>query len=530
MTTTPARAVLALDVRWPAGRYYGKEWPPSPLRLFQALVAGAATPGRSELPAGAVSALDWLERAPPPAVIAPAGKRCARLYAGGAPRADARPLRPAPSVPRNSADRLMTMHAAGNSRSDIEAEDRKLHDLKPLVAWQADSLVRYCWPLRAEDAAAAQRVAALALELHALGRGIDFAYATAHVGTARRVPQGSLTWRPSPAGMALLEVPVRGTLQSVIAREEARQQRFARRDYVNAPIAGKRQRYSDGTDSAARPWRLFEIRRADGGSLASFPQQEAAIVVGMVRHALDQLHRDAPAVRAYATGHVDAADADARLSWWPLPSLGHAQADGRVRRVLVLGPPGSERGEEFAAAMFGLHAAPLQRAGRVLARLVESDALVPESLPGAVAPLFGRAAAWATVLPMVLPGRVSTRAGSRRRLVPRKVEALIQKSLLRAGLPPAVALRYQPAPFFPWGVGARDLVLPDHLRRDSTLLHVALEFAQDLTGPIAIGPGQHYGFGVLHPIAAVAAPAPPAPEDEGEPLEDDEAVDEGDDE
>ena len=31
---------LRLEVQWPDGRYHGVEWPPSPWRVYQALVAG----------------------------------------------------------------------------------------------------------------------------------------------------------------------------------------------------------------------------------------------------------------------------------------------------------------------------------------------------------------------------------------------------------------------------------------------------------------------------------------------------------
>jgi CRISPR-associated protein Csb2 len=33
-------ACLVLWVGFPLGRYHGAEWPPAPMRLFQALVAG----------------------------------------------------------------------------------------------------------------------------------------------------------------------------------------------------------------------------------------------------------------------------------------------------------------------------------------------------------------------------------------------------------------------------------------------------------------------------------------------------------
>src|SRR5579871_519402 len=61
---------LLVSVRFHDGRYHGMgDWPPSPARLFQALVAGAAR-GQT-LPDEVVTALTWLERLAAPFITAP---------------------------------------------------------------------------------------------------------------------------------------------------------------------------------------------------------------------------------------------------------------------------------------------------------------------------------------------------------------------------------------------------------------------------------------------------------------------------
>ena len=61
---------LLLTLRFHDGRYHGAEdWPPSPARLFQALVASAAK--GSEIPRNEHNALAWLESLDPPAIAAP---------------------------------------------------------------------------------------------------------------------------------------------------------------------------------------------------------------------------------------------------------------------------------------------------------------------------------------------------------------------------------------------------------------------------------------------------------------------------
>lgn len=74
-------ASLLIAVRFHEGRYYGQEdgfngvdgWPPSPGRLFQALVVEAAR-GARLLPEDE-RALKWLERLDPPKIAAPSVRR-----------------------------------------------------------------------------------------------------------------------------------------------------------------------------------------------------------------------------------------------------------------------------------------------------------------------------------------------------------------------------------------------------------------------------------------------------------------------
>ena len=62
---------LLISVRFHDGRYHGSgEWPPSPARLFQALVAGAARGEAS--PSDVAQAFKWLEGLDAPAIAAPA--------------------------------------------------------------------------------------------------------------------------------------------------------------------------------------------------------------------------------------------------------------------------------------------------------------------------------------------------------------------------------------------------------------------------------------------------------------------------
>lgn len=74
---------LVISVTFLHGRYHGSRgqgerdpWPPSPLRLFQALVAGARSGCRASLWTDAkIEAFRWLERLDPPGIVAPPAEK-----------------------------------------------------------------------------------------------------------------------------------------------------------------------------------------------------------------------------------------------------------------------------------------------------------------------------------------------------------------------------------------------------------------------------------------------------------------------
>src|SRR5690606_25459590 len=79
-------SALLISVRFHHGRYHGVgDWPPSPARLFQALVAGAANGG--EVAEADRTALRWLETLEPPVIAAPV-HRVGRGYASYVPNND----------------------------------------------------------------------------------------------------------------------------------------------------------------------------------------------------------------------------------------------------------------------------------------------------------------------------------------------------------------------------------------------------------------------------------------------------------
>ncbi|MCP6657789.1 type I-U CRISPR-associated protein Csb2, partial [Klebsiella pneumoniae] len=77
---------FVLTIAFLDGRFHGRrdgdepEWPPSPLRVFQALVAASARMNGGALSSDGSSALQWLQAQPAPAIVAPSGILSASPY------------------------------------------------------------------------------------------------------------------------------------------------------------------------------------------------------------------------------------------------------------------------------------------------------------------------------------------------------------------------------------------------------------------------------------------------------------------
>ena len=80
---------LDIHVTLTAGHYHGEEWPPSPARLFQALVAATHRSAHGLLHSDVRDrALEWLESCPPPTIFAITTEPARELITGYVPNND----------------------------------------------------------------------------------------------------------------------------------------------------------------------------------------------------------------------------------------------------------------------------------------------------------------------------------------------------------------------------------------------------------------------------------------------------------
>ena len=491
---------LCLTVRFLQPYYHGRcdgaepEWPPSPLRLFQSLTAAASRRWREDLFRDhAAPALHWLERQPPPAILAANVRQAEskyRLY-----------------VPDNTGDLAAGAWSRGDTTRIIRRTEK---DVCPMHLPDFAE-VHYLYSLADRACPHREVLCAAARSITHVGWGVDMVAGNAAVKTQEQVAElGGDVWRPaSDAAGTALRIPTDGTLDALIGRHHAFLTRISRdakghESFHPVPplsafhVVG----YRRSTDPVARPHVVFELRN-DDGSFFRHPQRRLIHIAGMVRHlAIESMKLSPPDdvdddwVKTYVAGHARPGSSEHRqFSYLPLPSIGHPHIDPSVRRVMIVAPVGDDHLLRHLA---------IRLAGQQLRPTPETKLDHPPTLVRVrkdnVARLYTESAnAWASVTPVILPGHDDHK--------PAKTRRLIEKALAQSGIDQPCEFDWSAFSQFPKSLSAhkydRDkrptgYIRPDYLL-SQTAVHLKLRFHDGLKlpGPLAIGAGRHCGLGVL---------------------------------
>jgi CRISPR-associated protein Csb2 len=504
--------ILLLSVRFYDGRYHGiGDWPPSPARLFQALVVAAAR-GQT-IPDRPRAALCWLEGLGAPII----------------------------AVPRSRAGRGFRNFVPNNDLDAVGGDLRRIGTIRaPKMTrphfFDATHPFLYAWSFGPGEAAGshAQTIAHVAECLYQLGRGIDMAWAWAEALeadeiAARLARDGGAIFRPTGGGAGTaLPCPQPGSLKSLEDRFEANQRRF-----TTIGIRGE-QLYSQPPKPRFRavvynspPARLlFALRENSGRAAPDFAPwvlTRSVELVTMVRDAAtsrlrDKLPEKAALIERVLVGR-DATDADkaARVRIIPLPSVGHAYADHAIRRILLEIPPNCEvPSGDLEWGFSGLNIGADYQTGEVISENVrvltaQADRGMLRSY-GIETPLLARV--WRTITPTVLPQpAVRRRIDSARRLKPPRPEGASERAakencavgaviqaLRHADIRASVAaIRVQREPFTGKGERAESFAPGTRFPKER-LWHVEISFADPVAGPLIIGDGRYLGLGLMQPI------------------------------
>lgn len=469
------------------------EWPPSPLRLFQAILAGARAGCRSQSWSDAkATAFKWLERRDPPEIIAPQASR-APSYTLYVPNNDGdkvpdRQERLTSKVARpHRLPNGQTLHylwsiadrewSQGETRTAIDVLCRESRHILAL-GWGIDLVVANGYVLKAEQAAGLFSAAPDRWQ--------------AHRGSGSRIPiAGTLADLHRAYGELLAKVQNDGSIRNPLPVRRFRTVRYVRLGSV-----------------PYRPFAAFSLWHVDDPERRrAFRQEDANLVAAMLRSLAcreqDDFCRTFPGEDSsvYLAGHVNGnEETPPRFSYLPVPTIRDGPADGMIRRVLVAEPHGGDGGHSDWASL-RLHGSELadERIGPVaiLQTVSAEDTVVGRY----IGPANG-AKVWSSVTPVILPGYDDFKAikdplDTR----PIKAERLLLKCVHQAGIPIECVtdLTMRKAPFWPGSLHPHQYRRPQYLADRSAKpgWHVRLVFREAVAGPLAVGAGRHCGLGLL---------------------------------
>jgi CRISPR-associated protein Csb2 len=464
-----------LTVRFFNNRYHGSDWPPSPARLFQALVAGAktGTPARN-WNADHESALEWLESLGSPDILA---------------------------RPKSDGHRY-TIYVPNNSLKDRQSTKTSKQVAPAILANHSPGQpdVVYRWHLEDGDAARVHLPALdeVAARLRALGWGIDFAAAIASLDEDRAAAEGLDLFKPAARGGIVLRVPKTGLLAHLNECHKAFTARISSKGVnpYTRPTRFTPERYRRANSWQLRRWLAFEMQTLEGETFAARWDQ-AQTVAAWLRHAAGEalLHEefDESWVNSFVLGHTAPEDLGHRLSYVPLPSVGHQHSDGGIRRVLIVEPPGTTGTDAEA-----LDVLRVKLSGSTLTdqdRKTPHAFLVPITDRSKVLPFYTRTArVWSTVTPLVLHGHNATRG----RISILKTDRLMRQAFDAAGFPEPIIqeITFQSAPYWAGCEAASGIRVPQQLKQWPRI-HVRVECKEPIQGPVLAGIGRHCGIGVF---------------------------------
>jgi CRISPR-associated protein Csb2 len=524
---------LAIRVQFLAG-YSGREWPPSPARLFKALAASARA-GWAQTNRKAIDdSLRLLERQ--------GWEEGTQLPEIVAPRAGLRAPRQRRFVPNNSKNWPAERKLNPEKGIDLEPE--------PMVGWDVEEphSVWYWWP--SVEASQVPVLREVARRVFSVGKGEDLAVLDASdvepqtigvrwqpAASYPHAPSDALwskqtigvRWQPA-ASVASMEVPEPGCLDVCDAL-------FARHPSdPPLPVAGIRAvTYASDVAASAQAVPAFVLGLWRNGKRCSWDARLLRQVVGPIRHLLDEIRNDVVDLLARSTserpemetlvrrvllGQDDSGNpiTEPHLAVMPLPSILGPYPDGRIRRVALAGfgcdgDPIRQAIVELAQVL--LYGRELRDNGRNTGVFLDAE---PDNQWREA--IIKRSQTWVTVTPIVQAAKELT-ASEWKRLVGARRDAEREPSkaaarelhlrerrleLIERSVDQAIAgqkARIESIEFarggFIAGVHiATQYRVSDYLS-ETPRLHVRVTVDPPVAGPISIGRGRHVGFGVMWP-------------------------------
>ena len=435
------------------------EWPPSPARLFAALVAADGTRQASRVTDG--HELFWLEDLPPPAIHA---------------QRDSwhQVLKPRFVVAQRGGPAKATHH-------EYVAREGALHRPGVRVA-SGNAQVVYRWETETPDEDTLISLRRRAARVGYLGASDS--PVRIRVSTAMPYDFPSDVFVPDSTGDVRIRVARPGDVLLLDRMFDAWRERGASvsRSQFPALLHWATYRSPGGHDRTDRgevvAW--LRLRPAVSGRRISALTTLFKDAV-LSRH--QRMHGDPPAV---LHGHGFMRSGYDLARYMALPDAGYPRSRGRIHGLALWLPPESDRVQRRNA----------QDAAVAIDSLVGRDIEVSvephedeEDRPWAANPRRWRGPSriWVTALPAI----------HERRGVPGLSEAA--RWCRHAGLPEPVAFRSSRTPLIPGAVDLAPVEINRPGRPALPYSHVELRFAEPIAGPVVVGAGRQRGFGLCVP-------------------------------
>ena len=487
-------SVLCIVLRFldPVPQFHGRgdngdpEWPPSPLRLFQALVAASATRWREkQFREFARPALQWLETIEPSVVVpeAPGESFGYRTY-----------------VPNNSGDLMTAAWARGDTEASM-ARFRVEKDVRPTLL--RGEAVYFLFPLREGNCPFFEVLQAAARSVTHFGWGIDMIAGNAEILTdPQAVGLPGEVWRPATdQSGTTLRVPKDGTLDDLLEKHEKFLGRLSDNSFKPVPPLSAFQvvSYRRATDPPQRQYAAFTLLKPDASGMRSFDSvRRTRDVAGMLRSAVARVARDHgwsnEQINVFVHGKTrdglhpaNGETSPDRFQYLPLPTI-NSKLDRveSIRRVLIAAPAHCR--EEIAWVRRTLAGEELVNEKGV------SEALVT-ILPGSdwvLQQYIASCKTWTTVTPVILPGHDDG--------ILKKASKLLKTAFAQAGYPEEILERTE----LEWrrvgfraGVDLASRYLPPENINHGPRYHVLVTFPHPIYGPLVVGGGRFRGFGLF---------------------------------
>ncbi len=449
------------------------EWPPSPLRVFQALVAAAAARwNERSLLEHAVPALRWLQDQHDPQIVACSGVASTvptQFY-----------------VPDNTADLLVASWKRGETDKVPKRTDKVV-----LPTHLDGEAVHYLFPMHADEQRHLDVLKSAARSITHVGWGIDMVAADADViSEADAVKLPGERWRVAQSGGVSLRVPKSGTLEDLMRKHQDFLNRLT--DDGFKPVPPLREfavrQYRRSTDIEPRPHCVFTILKPDASRTHPFnTARRTRDVAAWIRHAVAEVCKDWPDLASFVHGHGSdgkpntSENSSHRFQYLPLPTINsHLKRVESIRRVMVVAPAGCGDRIDFIRKRLLGHELHWGNDVIGLLNLQPGKDWVRDQY-------IGSATTWSSVTPVILDGFDDRNAA--------KTQKLIRKALANAGISSEVEFEWQPFGFRSGVEPVRAFVRPEKLH--GTMVHVRLWFTHPMQGPLAIGAGRYRGFGLM---------------------------------